>query len=489
MDRSTIGPETGPQGAVLQSPSGTNSTWNDPEDLKRRAGKALATKFDKKLFSVAFGDNWERHNDRFLKACKTWKIPEEELVEFLPEIVTKDALNYVEAKVEDNPNISWTSLCKLLAEEYSNVNRQKEISDRLHSMRYHDFHQSGESPATTLDSITAFIDRMAVLALPVDSTDEAKARFLSNLTRGQIWAYHAKGRISRTATYDRIIQAFITSTRDRAELEPGRYEKGFYSRKGSFRRTELYKTKKVNNESSNASSNSEDDVFIKEDESEPPTRENLICSPDTYFENAKFSNNPKHVKNNRNNRYTTTNNNYANAANSERSVGCFNCGRQGCSVALCKRPRDATRIANNISRWKELRKLDKSAKVNINNVQSACTSSYEANEVMVSAVLISQYQKDSDAEDDDQDTDPFSKLQETLQSNAVEHLKGEDAVTTDLACQTYDVGIINEVSVNTTSINPENCRENKYTSKEIKYGSSNFQGACLDKGAQRSLCG
>lgn len=63
---------------------------------------------------------------------------------------------------------------------------------------------------------------MAVLALPVDRTDEAKARFISSVTRGQIWAYHSKGRITPTATYDHYIQAFITSIRERAKLEAGR---------------------------------------------------------------------------------------------------------------------------------------------------------------------------------------------------------------------------------------------------------------------------
>lgn len=38
------------QGAVVHSPSGTNTTWKDTEDMKRRAGKGLITKFDKKMY-------------------------------------------------------------------------------------------------------------------------------------------------------------------------------------------------------------------------------------------------------------------------------------------------------------------------------------------------------------------------------------------------------------------------------------------------------
>lgn len=39
------------QGAIVQSPSGATTTWNDHDYLKRWAGKALATNFDKKMFS------------------------------------------------------------------------------------------------------------------------------------------------------------------------------------------------------------------------------------------------------------------------------------------------------------------------------------------------------------------------------------------------------------------------------------------------------
>lgn len=113
-------------------------------------------------------------------------MPTDELVQFVPETLSGDALNYVEAQMEENLHISWNALSKLLSERYSSVNCQKEISARLHSMRYHDFHRTGESPATTLDDIAAFKDKMAVLVVPVDRTDEAEARFVSNVTRSQI---------------------------------------------------------------------------------------------------------------------------------------------------------------------------------------------------------------------------------------------------------------------------------------------------------------
>lgn len=80
---------------------------------------------------------------------------------------------------------------------------------------------------------------MAVLALPVDLPDGSKARFISTVIRGQIWAYHAKGRIAPTVSNDRVIQAFDTGMRDRAALESGESDRGPYSRNVSYRRAEL----------------------------------------------------------------------------------------------------------------------------------------------------------------------------------------------------------------------------------------------------------
>lgn len=276
--------------------------------------------------------------------------------------MTGDALNYVEAKAEDNPHLTWTSLSKLLSERYNNINREKEVSDRLYSMKYEEFHAKAESPATTLDRITAHIDKLAVLTLSVDRTDEAKARSVSHVTRGQIWAYHAKGIIAPTTSYDRVFQAFATSIRDRAVLESGRDEKGAYSKKGSYRRGELYKTNKVNRGDFSTDENIDDEIFLTNSSADSSITDNCVTALETFFGSARFANHPRTVKpfsgtiihNHTRNKYRGNkqkrpNFNHSACSNSS-SVGCFNCGRQGCSVATCTKPRDSDRIAKNISR-------------------------------------------------------------------------------------------------------------------------------------------
>lgn len=57
-----------------QSRNGSNNSWHDPKDVRRKAQKSIATQFTKKLSSGKFSDNWERHQERFLKACREWEI-------------------------------------------------------------------------------------------------------------------------------------------------------------------------------------------------------------------------------------------------------------------------------------------------------------------------------------------------------------------------------------------------------------------------------
>lgn len=176
---------------------------------------------------------------------------------------------------------------------------------------------------------TAYIDKMAVLALMVDRSDEAKARFVSNVTRGQVWAYHEKGRIAPTASYDRVFQAFAASIRDREELESGRGDRGAYSKKGSFRCGELYKNPKATKGVDSNGDSSDDEIFINQALDDQSTKDDIAGILETYFENARFSNHPRTIENTQNKDGRTgksnTSKNY-----SSKSIGCFNCGRTGC---------------------------------------------------------------------------------------------------------------------------------------------------------------
>lgn len=118
-----------------QSRTASLNAWNNPRDTERKARKAFSSQFAKKPFSGRFGSNLDRHQERFIRICAEWEIDESEYVDYLQETLSGDPLNYVKGKVEDNPNITWTNLSKLLKERYTNVSRQKEVSDRLYWIR------------------------------------------------------------------------------------------------------------------------------------------------------------------------------------------------------------------------------------------------------------------------------------------------------------------------------------------------------------------
>lgn len=133
LEKITTGPNNDQRGTLNQQTSvGSSNSWNDPKDTRRKARKSISTQFTKKMFSGKIGDNWDHHHERFVKACAEWEISDSEYVDYIQETLSGDALNYVEVKVEGNPNVTWPYVSKLMSERYNKVNRQKEISDRLH---------------------------------------------------------------------------------------------------------------------------------------------------------------------------------------------------------------------------------------------------------------------------------------------------------------------------------------------------------------------
>lgn len=248
------------------------------------------------------------------------------------------------------------------------MNSQKEVPDLFYSMSYDDFHCKGESPATTVGRIMGYIDKMAVLVLPVDLTDEAKALFVSNVTRGQTWAYHEKCRISTTASYDLIIQAFAASKRYQSDLEIGRQNRCSNSKWVNFHQSELYNIGKANELGKN-DDNSDDEVFLANSPDDPYAQEDLVLALETFFGSARFAKHPIQVK--PTNRTLSHVQNHFNKAKARRahlrnsttssvaSFRWFNCGPQKYSVATCFKPRDVERIARNITSWCKLRKMQK----------------------------------------------------------------------------------------------------------------------------------
>ena len=71
------------------------------------------------LFSGKFRENWERHQERFIKACQKWEIPVDYFIDYVPETLADDAFKNVESKRKDDENIRRINLSRLMTEHLS----------------------------------------------------------------------------------------------------------------------------------------------------------------------------------------------------------------------------------------------------------------------------------------------------------------------------------------------------------------------------------
>lgn len=113
-----------------------------------------------------------------MKYCEEWKIPESRFPDYFTEKLKGDALIFIEDMIKDNPCLTWNKLSVFVAERYANVNREKEVSDRLLSLHSADSEISDEDPEIILERINDYIDKHTPIDLQYDQTDAVKARFL-----------------------------------------------------------------------------------------------------------------------------------------------------------------------------------------------------------------------------------------------------------------------------------------------------------------------
>lgn len=179
------------------------------------------------------------------------------------ETLKGDALKFAEDMIKDDPHLTWNKLWAFIADRYANITSQKEVSDRLHTLRYADLETIDEDTATTLERITAYIDKHTTIALQSDQSGAAKAIFLSNATRGQTFSLHAKGRISASATYERTAQALETSKRDVDKHEQGRTLHR-RNKRGPNHRNLLFKTSYRRGGIAETDEEGEQDVYLQD---------------------------------------------------------------------------------------------------------------------------------------------------------------------------------------------------------------------------------
>lgn len=90
----------------------------------------------RKLFSFKFGDDWNRHYERFIKCGNEGSVDEVNYPNYLKETLTDEERNFAEELTESDPTLSWDRISTLTAELDANRNRQKEVSYRLNKIGF-----------------------------------------------------------------------------------------------------------------------------------------------------------------------------------------------------------------------------------------------------------------------------------------------------------------------------------------------------------------
>lgn len=192
---------------------------------------------------------------------------------------------------EAEPNISWNRLTVLTIECYWNINFQKEVSDRIHSLRYAYFTTMVEDPVTTVGLIKAYNDKHVPIALKSNRTDAARARFSSNAIRRTTLADHVKARMYASVTYNRMDQALQTSIPDETEFEEG-LAMNHHSKRGSHHRRSIYRTRERRKINSESEGDEEPETYFREQ----TTADKIIEALETFFGSSRFARSPQHFK-------------------------------------------------------------------------------------------------------------------------------------------------------------------------------------------------
>lgn len=106
----------------------------------------------------------------------------------------------------------------------------------------------------------------------------------------------------------------------------------------------------------------------------------------------------------------------------------------------------AKRIADNLSRWRKLRKIERDAKENLSMVSAICFCPSEAQDVLVAASYLNEQGPDHESGDsrDQAEKKEFQAIQDQLHASAMEHRGSEDKPWMDHQHEHADIYFISK---------------------------------------------
>lgn len=137
--------------------------------------------------------------------------------------------------------------------------------------------------------------------------------------------------------------------------------------------------------------------------------------------------------------------------------------------------------------------MQKPTRININTVPEVFSDHSEAREVLIAAIFVNQYVDETEPiKEGEEVEDQFVNINETLKSNALEHfnhVQEDNNEQTDISDSfEIDFSLTPASKPNVVNIQRPNTLAIKLK-KDRRYDEYNLMGACLDTGAQSSVCG
>lgn len=326
------------------------------------------SKYDKRIEKCKcdgdFNSDWTTHLDDFNDLCDDVGAEEHDKPRLLRLTLEKEARTFYNSRVRGK-NITWNDIVRMFDTEYAGTAKRRIFSNQLRSLRYDQFKTPDRQDQEAIRLLCAKITALSTMEKPQDNTDEARADVLRTAVLGEDFATMAFGRVADEYNYATLKKALYQSLVDIQDTRK--------SASSSILNTRAHES-------------------------------------DINFSQSRMRHGPAH-HNSRHHRQ----HNYQ--SRPSRTIKCFNCEKEGCSIAICREPPDLQRIAKNLGEFRRNSPKYNSKRVNITTTPSS------TKRALISQVLL--------AERILQENDQHDSTEDTTSKPTIDNDEGEPSSSSD----------------------------------------------------------
>lgn len=364
------------------SSSAVDSVISDTKQQRSRTDK----KFEKRKFDGDFMADWPAHLEDFLDLCDDENIPDDDKPKMLKLTLEKEARTFYNSKIRGK-NLHWENVVTLFNAEYASTTKRAVFSSDLRSLKFDQFVKDGRPADEALRMLCQRIIKLSAVAKRNDNTDEARAEILRTAVLGETFATMALSRVSDEYSFSELKKALHQSIIDLRD-----------SRKSRNSANVLY--------------------YGTCDDS------NCDYNDINYHSQSRLRHRHPHTHRQEYNRPHHHNNSHRRQQHESR-IRCFNCEKQGCSLAACKQKPDLQRIAKNLSAFRR-RHPKYNNRINFNSSSSPNTRAWYS-QILLADHIINHQEGSSDSGKDENDgSGDISSSMQNESPNGSAHDSAED---------------------------------------------------------------